>query len=383
MKNIHANTNAVNTPQTIFRNASPRGHTALCNLLLQCRSVSLECIGFMAAMLSLPAGWIFHFEWALQHFGIGETKLKRLIREAKSAGFMKVEACREDGRFTGLTTYYFTDTPGQFTVGEETAPAVDFTVGGKTPHVGKSPPYKKKTQKIETETNSPPTPPWGADGTDVPLASGADGDLSYLDEMSDDEFNEMHAESPVSRQPEQGYLFPQNLAPERPSESGSGNNTPKASASHKASSRPRRASAGKKPLYTDEFEEFWKAYPNKKGKAVSADIWSRLSAADRKAAVEALPRYKVSRDVKRGFIRHGSTYLAQHTWDDYPEGSSDIPGTTWRISTPEERASADRYDQQLRDIMADCEERELMAAIEAARAETAKRGAEGNAVFSV
>lgn len=157
--------------QTIFRNASPNagGYTTISNKLLQCKGLAPEVRGFVATLLSQPDDWVFHASWAETEFGIGETKLKRIIRESKKAGFMKAEKLKNGtGKFSGCTIYYFTDVPGVFcqvadTVSGETAPA-DATVSGKNrkwqnPTGGKTTPHTKEpssSQRTESEKGANP-----------------------------------------------------------------------------------------------------------------------------------------------------------------------------------------------------------------------------------
>lgn len=84
------------------------------------------------------------------------------------------------------------------------------------------------------------------------------------------------------------------------------------------------------------FDEFWGSLPSpmKKGKALARKHWAKLSQDQRKAANEALPAYLKTDEPKRGFFKHGSSYLGTKVWEDYEQ----IPH--------EQEASADR-DQEL------------------------------------
>jgi uncharacterized protein YdaU (DUF1376 family) len=67
------------------------------------------------------------------------------------------------------------------------------------------------------------------------------------------------------------------------------------------------------------FEEFWSVYPNKKGKAEAIKIWDKLKPDDRRAAIESVAIYCRSKEVLRGYAKHGRTYLHQKIWMDYEE----------------------------------------------------------------
>jgi len=155
--------------QYIFRNASPaKPYTVIDNRLLQARGVSPDVRGFVATLLSMPLDWKFRPEWAKEEFDIGETRLERIIRDAKKAGFMRTDRERgADGRVTGRTVYLFTDVPHVFngeTVTGKTQ-VMDSTVTGEiqvteNPGYGKPPPIQSKernTKEIQI-TNIPPNP---------------------------------------------------------------------------------------------------------------------------------------------------------------------------------------------------------------------------------
>jgi hypothetical protein len=152
--------------QTMFRNASPTGrYTTIDNRLLQATGVSPDVRGFVAALLSMPLDWKFKPTWAKVEFGLGETKMERIIRDAKTAGFMKVERERdpETGRLTGNAIYLFTDVPGVFSTVTPETPVMGITVTGvsqetENPGPGKSPPHTKETRSTKEPVEQILTP---------------------------------------------------------------------------------------------------------------------------------------------------------------------------------------------------------------------------------
>lgn len=67
------------------------------------------------------------------------------------------------------------------------------------------------------------------------------------------------------------------------------------------------------------FEDFWSQYPRRVAKRVAEKAWSRLSPAEQKAAIEALPehvRYWRQTDRSAELIPHPSTWLNQGRWED-------------------------------------------------------------------
>lgn len=74
------------------------------------------------------------------------------------------------------------------------------------------------------------------------------------------------------------------------------------------------------------FDEFWKAYPNKKGKADAKKLWSKLSTEDRQAALDGVTLYKKTEKAKSGYIREGDRYLRTRVWEDF-ENAEATDGT--------------------------------------------------------
>lgn len=68
-----------------------------------------------------------------------------------------------------------------------------------------------------------------------------------------------------------------------------------------------------------QFILFWYRYPRKQGKLEAQRAWSRLSAADRAAALQRMPaqvaQWQLS-GTQRRFIPHASTWLNQRRWED-------------------------------------------------------------------
>jgi hypothetical protein len=76
------------------------------------------------------------------------------------------------------------------------------------------------------------------------------------------------------------------------------------------------------------FEEFWSAYPQKKGKARAKQLWGKLKASDRAAAIASIPAYRSTESVRRGFIQQGDTFLSKRTWEDFDTSDSAGGGAT-------------------------------------------------------
>lgn len=80
------------------------------------------------------------------------------------------------------------------------------------------------------------------------------------------------------------------------------------------------------------FDEFWKEYPNKRGRAVAEAKWSKLSDAVRNKIIKDVKLRKKYDDqwVKDSgrYIPHGSTYINRRLWED----DFSAPGSTSSIN---------------------------------------------------
>jgi len=82
--------------------------------------------------------------------------------------------------------------------------------------------------------------------------------------------------------------------------------------------------------FEKEFEEVWKLYPNKKGKAVAlkAYVKARKSGVDRETIVKGIEAYKAEISLKQTptkFVKHGSTWFNQQGWEDeYENGANNF-----------------------------------------------------------
>lgn len=68
----------------------------------------------------------------------------------------------------------------------------------------------------------------------------------------------------------------------------------------------------------DDFDEFWKQYPNKKNRKAALQKWRRLPADTRKLILERLPR-QIREDVQwqnKQYVPLATTYLNNERWED-------------------------------------------------------------------
>ena len=105
--------------------------------------------------------------------------------------------------------------------------------------------------------------------------------------------------------------------------SGQDASTPLAERLHDASPRARAERREEKSRdsgnYTPEFEEFWKAYPRKKGKGEAFNEWNKNGHPPVERVIEILKIASACFDWTKDngrFIPHPSTWLHQKRWDD-------------------------------------------------------------------
>lgn len=82
--------------------------------------------------------------------------------------------------------------------------------------------------------------------------------------------------------------------------------------------------------YSAEFERFWKAYPNKKGKLKAYEAWKKLKSqlppVDK--LVDIVEKHKNSRDWQKDggkYIPHPATWLNQGRWEDEIDPLKQMP----------------------------------------------------------
>ena len=84
----------------------------------------------------------------------------------------------------------------------------------------------------------------------------------------------------------------------------------------KEDNKKRLSNDNQKKEYSDDFLEFYKQYGNPVSKYKSYLIWRKLSEADKKSALAALPAYIAYYKEHGITLKHPSTYLNQRTWED-------------------------------------------------------------------
>ena len=110
-------------------------------------------------------------------------------------------------------------------------------------------------------------------------------------------------------------------------------------------------------IYEQQFDEIWKLYPNKKGKATALKSFTKaikegISANVIKQGVINYVNYIEIEHIKPQYIKHGSTWFNQRCWDDDYETKQNNPN--WfdnkndiQEMTQEERLEFDKILEEL------------------------------------
>lgn len=84
----------------IFKSKTNEKFAQIPNELAQSEKLSIEAIGLMSYLLSLPEDWVVNKEHLRKHFRMGKDRLGRIMDELMSAGYIKdVPQLRDDGKF--------------------------------------------------------------------------------------------------------------------------------------------------------------------------------------------------------------------------------------------------------------------------------------------
>lgn len=65
-----------------------------------------------------------------------------------------------------------------------------------------------------------------------------------------------------------------------------------------------------------DFGAFWDAYALKRDRLAAERVWQRLSARDRRAAVDGIPAYRESCRRQGIAMMYGQGYLSHRRWED-------------------------------------------------------------------
>jgi len=86
----------------------------------------------------------------------------------------------------------------------------------------------------------------------------------------------------------------------------------------------RKGTKGIGEVYEKSFEDFWKAYPEKKGKGKAYESWKKISSKDKELCLLAIKNQVENFHFRNrsgvDFIPHPTTWLNQRRWEDEVKG---------------------------------------------------------------
>ena len=156
-------------PESSIRSGRKKGFVVLYRAVAQDQRLSLEARGLFALMMSLPDDWEYTVSGLAVKAGCGREKVRRLLKELQTVGYLIREQSHDSGGKFGGNTYVLQDEapplPENPSNGEqEKSPLPRNTVNGEnrqreTPSAG-FPPQQNK-DSTEEETKRPPKAPQG------------------------------------------------------------------------------------------------------------------------------------------------------------------------------------------------------------------------------
>lgn len=158
--------------ESSVRSGRKKGYVVLFREVAQDDRLSLEARGLFALIVSLPDDWEYTVSGLAVKAGCGREKVRRLLKELQTVGYLIREQSHDSGGKFGGNVYVLQDEapplPGNPSNGEaEKTPLPENTVNGEnrqreTPSAG-FPPQQNK-DLTEEETKKPPKAPQGAAG---------------------------------------------------------------------------------------------------------------------------------------------------------------------------------------------------------------------------
>lgn len=88
------------------------------------------------------------------------------------------------------------------------------------------------------------------------------------------------------------------------------------------------------------FKEFWKAYPLHKDRLRAEKAWLRMTAADKAAAIAALPAYTADCRQRGVAFQYAQGWLNGRRWEDEIEPEAPVQGSCVPLVASDQRSSA-------------------------------------------
>lgn len=322
----------------ILRKQNKNKFTSISNETLSDPNLTLKDVGLLVRLLSLPDNWEFS-ENGLEKIFLkdGRDSIRTGLKHLEENGFLhRYKERDKNGRILGVvwelyevsTGINYTDSPS---LGNPTL--VNPTLENPSlekPRLGNPPQLNTNilnTKLLNTkELNTKETKDLNNNKNNNTSIQGMDND-SLLNHLG----HEALSEKNTKKEP----------APKRTDRIAKINNNKGNDSTNKNVSQEK---------LHQEFEEAWKLYPNKQGKAAAlkAYIKARKDSVTQKEIIDGIERYKTYIQIKKieaRYIKHGSTWFNQNCWYDDYEG---IQNT---VTTPNEQGTEDFLEILKRQII--------------------------------
>lgn len=89
------------------------------------------------------------------------------------------------------------------------------------------------------------------------------------------------------------------------------------------------------------FKEFWAAYPLHKDRLRAEKAWLRLAAADKAAAIAALPAYTADCRQRGVAFQYAQGWLNGRRWEDEIEPEAPVQGSRFKVQGSRRKAQGD------------------------------------------
>lgn len=100
---------------------------------------------------------------------------------------------------------------------------------------------------------------------------------------------------------------------------------------------------------TPTFDEFWRAYPLHRDRYRAEKTWNRLTVADKRAVMAALPAYIADCQQKGIQYKYAHGWLNGRRWEDEMTTEMELPGASspkFQVSNTKERPEPEAKNQE-------------------------------------
>lgn len=269
--------NSAGRVRCIFRAHGDRGYTKLRNAFLQDRDISDETRGLVARLLSLPDDWEVTVQSIIASGKAGRDKVYRMIKEAEDHGYIRPEQGRKEAGKFDRQLYLVSDDPAAL-IAKTAQEILDLEA--------QTQPLTEKPEAVEVAADNDIQPL-----TPLPLTAEP-----FTGEP-------LTANPHAIKEPIEVKIPP--IVPQ------TGDDVPKR----------KRSKSAVPDEYPHDFEEFWKIYPRREGKAKACESWQRLTMPQKRRAYVALKAQlreldQRSRDQRGNFCPIPATWINQGRFDD-------------------------------------------------------------------